>query len=93
MNDDPEYCSAVALRDLGDIEAAQMVISFTEDNGGGKGGRHVELGVAIGLRKFLIVCGPREHVFHTAPGTGWFPDWPHLAMYLRRLGRPERREQ
>lgn len=32
--------------------------------GASRGGRHVELGLAMGLDKRVVVCGPAENVFH-----------------------------
>jgi len=67
-----------ALADLQDLHAADAVISFTSAGGGGKGGRHVEYGLAVGLGKRLVLVGPREHVFHVLPDVEWYPDWPRL---------------
>lgn len=58
--DMPRY----TVEDLDDIRAADTIVSFTQD-GGGRGGRHVEFGVALALGKRLVLVGPREHVFHT----------------------------
>ena len=52
-----------------------MLVSFTGDGGGGKGGRHVEHGYAMALGKRIVVVGPREHVFHTDPATEVYADW------------------
>ncbi len=76
LNAAPAECTQYAKTDLADLIAADMVISFTSADGGGKGGRHWELGFAYGLgRKRLIVVGPREHIFHTLIDEIW-PDWP-----------------
>jgi hypothetical protein len=72
--DDPGAYARFALKDIADLRAAETVISFT--GGGGRGGRHVELGLAIALGKRLVVVGPREHVFHTLADIEWYPDWP-----------------
>lgn len=82
LNDDPAGCAQYAQIDVGDLAAADTVISFTSPGGGGKGGRHVEYGLALGLVKRLIIVGPRENVFHTLPQAEWFPDWPRLVMAL-----------
>lgn len=81
LNDDPAYCGKIALIDLEDLTAADTVISFT-GGAGGKGGRHVEFGVAVALGKRLIVVGPREHVFHTLPQVEHYPTWCSLAIAL-----------
>lgn len=82
LNDDPGYCAAVGRKDVEDLAAADTVVSFTSPGGGGKGGRHVEFGLALGLDKRLIIVGPRENVFHTLPRVQWYPDWPSLVMAL-----------
>lgn len=83
LNYDPGYCSAIARDDYTDLAAADVVISFTSPDGGGKGGRHVEFGLALGLGKRLIVVGPRENVFHTLyPEVEHYSDWSHLVVAL-----------
>jgi len=59
-----------ALQDLEDIVACSTVISFTEPPGtkATRGGRHVEFGYALALGKRMMVVGPRENLFHWAPG-------------------------
>jgi hypothetical protein len=82
LNDDPDYCAKIAAVDWADLNEADTVISFTGN--GGKGGRHVEFGMAVALGKRLIVVGPREHVFHTLPAVEHYHDWPHLVMAVQR---------
>jgi hypothetical protein len=79
---DPGAFTQYADKDMDDLRAAETVISFT---GGGRGGRHVELGLAIAWGKHLVLVGEREHVFHALPGIEWYPDWPRLVMAWRRL--------
>lgn len=52
--------------DLADIEASDMVICFTEvpEIGYTKGGRHVELGYALALKKRIYIVGPAENAFY-----------------------------
>lgn len=69
-----------ATEDLIDLESAEKIICCTEDpdgrvNGRNRGGRHVELGVALGKGKKVIVCGPRENVFCCLPEIEWYPDF------------------
>lgn len=80
LNAEPAECSKYALIDMADLAAADVVISFTSPGGGGKGGRHVEYGLAIGLGKHLVIVGPRENVFHTLDAVEWYPDWPRFVM-------------
>lgn len=81
----PEKCAPLGQHDIDDLLAADTCISFTS-GGGGKGGRHVEFGVALALGLRLIVVGPREHIFHTLPQVEWFPNWPRLVMSLEQPG-------
>ena len=70
-----------ATEDLADLQAADWVISFTEEPRAtnSRGGRHVEFGIALAARKRCIVIGPRENVFHCLPQVRWFPTWEAFA--------------
>lgn len=60
-----------AMDDLADVAQADVVLVFTEPpNPGGRnrGGRHVEYGIAIGMRKDIVVVGQPENVFHNLGG-------------------------
>lgn len=64
-----------AEEDWVDLVAADVFIAFTEAPGApgrGRGGRHVELGAALALRKTVIVVGPRENIFAFLPQVIWF---------------------
>lgn len=57
--------------DVDDVVAADVVILFStpkamfkEPGEGVSGGRHFEFGLALGLRKKMILVGPPESVFH-----------------------------
>lgn len=74
----PEKAALFAQDDVEDLAAADVVISFSEEprNGNsGRGGRHVELGLALAQEKRLILVGPRENVFHCLPMVERWPDW------------------
>ena len=66
-----------AQEDLADLLGASCVISFTEQPRAtnSRGGRHVEFGIALGLRKRVIVVGYRENVFHCLPQVEFYHDW------------------
>ena len=66
-----------AQEDRDDLEAADCVISFTEvpRTTATRGGRHVELGMALAHQKRVIVVGHRENVFHCLPEVEFFPEW------------------
>ena len=59
-----------AIEDRDDVLAANVLIAFTEipRSSNSRGGRHVELGIAIGTQRMaVIVVGPRENVFCCLP--------------------------
>ena len=69
--------SEMALMDIADLRRSDICIAFTENGQGpgGRGGRHTELGIALGLGMPVIVVGPREHVFHCLPEVEQYPTW------------------
>ena len=69
-----EYREQHSVIDMGDVEVAECVISFTEEPRScrGRGGRHVEFGMAAAWGKRLIVVGHRENVFHHLPLVEFF---------------------
>ena len=80
--------------DMDDVLSAQAIVSFTGQ--GGRGGRHVEHGMAILLNRMrpvtgyrLIVIGPREHVFHCHPATEHFATWVEFLRHEIRRNREE----
>ena len=66
-----------ASEDIKNIEAAHVVICFTEERGTWDwlGDRHVELGIALAHRRKVFVVGPRENVFHHLAQVRVCPDW------------------
>lgn len=68
---------ASASRDYQDLFFADTIISVTFP-GEGRGGRHVEFGMALAWAKKLYIAGPREHIFHTLPAVTWYPDFESL---------------
>jgi hypothetical protein len=66
-----------AKEDVADVLAADTLIAFTEEprSGNSRGGRHVELGIAIGAGLNVIVIGPRENVFCWLPQVDWYAGW------------------
>lgn len=75
-----------------DLVTADVLVSFTEADqaapGAARGGRHVELGIAVGInaireyfrwnsmrRMRVFIVGPREHLFHFLPFVRQFETW------------------
>lgn len=77
----------LAAMDLEDLRLADVCIAFTEepDSPQGRGGRHTELGIAIGLGLRIVLIGPREHVFHCLPEIEHYQSWPEAASALGLL--------
>lgn len=87
---DPAACWKHGLSDLNDLIRADAIVSFTGGGPGGKGGRHIEHGIAIaafagaqwaepGFR--VIVVGPRENIFHCHPATEVYPTWDEFFQH------------
>lgn len=83
-----ELRSKFAMDDLMDVAGADCVISFTEPprSNASRGGRHVEMGIALGIHLIseaarnrssprLIVVGYRENIFHWLPCVQFYEDW------------------
>jgi len=66
-----------AVQDVEDVRAADTFVTFTElpDARAGRGGRHVEFGLALAAGKRIIVIGPVENVFHALAGVERFERW------------------
>ena len=65
----PGVLHAASLQAMAELRSADLVVVFTEPLGSAyqRGGRHVELGVALALEKVVFVVGPREAMFHHHP--------------------------
>lgn len=73
-----------AAEDLQDIEAADLVICFTEqkDSKHSRGGRHVEAGFAIASGKPVICVGPAENIFYALPQVQLVENWLEAVKIL-----------
>lgn len=74
-----------ALEDIEDLESADWVISFTEPNSSPRsaGGRHVEFGIALALKKRVLVISQKENVFHHLPTVEFFNTWAEFLDTLQ----------
>jgi len=73
-----------AAVDFEDVQDADTIIAFTElPRTASRGGRHVELGIAIGQGKRVIVVGHRENVFCCLPRVEFFPTWEAALQQLQ----------
>lgn len=69
-----------AREDVKDVEDCDLLIAFTEPprSNASRGGRHVELGLALGLKKRIFVIGHRENIFCWLPDVEFFPTIDHI---------------
>lgn len=67
----------IAVLDLEDVKRADTIILFTHPRGSLQtgGGRFVEFGYALALKKECIVIGPLENVFMHTPGVKSYETW------------------
>ena len=78
------YLREHAQRDLTDIQKADALVLFTQSPTKPfvRGGRMHEAGYAMGLKKPLYLCGPRENIFHYLPGVYHCETWVVLKEKL-----------
>ena len=75
-----------ATEDFIDLRSAHVVINFTEvpRSCNSRGGRHVELGLALAWKKECIVIGHRENIFHCLPQIKFYHSWEEF-KYCNKL--------
>lgn len=73
-----------ATEDVSDVLSSEIVVSFTEPprSNASRGGRHVEFGIAIALKKMFIVVGHRENIFHWLPQVQFFDTWEEALAFI-----------
>ena len=73
--------------DLDDVQSCDLCIAFTEPprSKASRGGRMVELGVAIGQGKRIMIVGPRENIFCWLPEIDQFDTWEACKARLVRI--------
>lgn len=74
-----------ATDDFEDVCSAEIVINFTEPPRAkaNRGGRHVEFGIALALKKQVFVVGHRENIFHWLDHVEFYETWDELLTALR----------
>lgn len=87
--DADHYRQKFAQDDYDDVLTADVLIAFTEQPrpGHSRGGRHVELGIALGRGIPVVVVGPRENVFCWLPQVEHYDTWPDFlaAEFAQRM--------
>ncbi len=74
-----------AREDFLDVVMCDVLIAFTEAprSSSSRGGRHVEFGIALGLKKPVWIVGPRENIFHWLEDVRHFHDWESCLEFLK----------
>jgi hypothetical protein len=86
-----EYRVRWALKDLQEVRACDVLISFTEPpKTSVSSGRHAELGVCLNMGRRLIVVGYRENIFHWLPCIEFYASWEAALVALSCEGDAER---
>lgn len=63
-----EMNARFAREDLEDLESAEVVVVFNEPGPrSSRGGKHLELGYALAIKKRIILIGQPSNVFHYLP--------------------------
>lgn len=75
--------SAVAFREIGEIDQADTLILYTENCERVPGGMHFEAGYAFGRGKRLIVVGPKVHIFCDL-SCDWYPTLNDFISHLNQ---------
>lgn len=83
----PSEYLAPAIADIIDIQNSDVLVLFSVDGDTPtkRGGRHWETGFAYGLGKKVIICGPRENIFHFLPDVTVCATWDETKQELLRL--------
>lgn len=80
-----------AEEDYADLLCADALIAFSEPprSSNSRGGRHVELGIALGRGIPVAVVGPHENVFHYLPQVARFDHVAHAVSWALELRAAE----
>lgn len=76
-------CWTIANRDMIELDRSDHLILFGDPVGeyAGRGGKWVEMGIALALEATVTIIGHRENVFARMPGIGHYPTF---ADYLAK---------
>ncbi|WP_276973751.1 hypothetical protein [Ferrimicrobium acidiphilum] len=89
----PQYehlAHEVLATDLGDLSNCDALVAFTESGDvSARGGRHVEMGIAIGMGKRLFVVGCCENLFYLLAEHSRFDTFDDFLRWLSSCDDPE----
>ncbi len=78
-----------ATNDEEDVRRSDLLVFFSETSetgDRGRGGRHVEFGMAYAMGKSIIVVGHRENLFHSLPGVIVAKNWEEARRVISATG-------
>lgn len=92
--DDP-YLTQTAEVDVEDINEGEGLVFFSvpPTMPVARGGRHVEFGMALALKKAIYVVGPKENIFHYLPQVRVFATWEDFITYIQGKLDEEKQQQ
>ena len=75
-----------AEEDIQDLMEADVIIFHSDPFffRSGRGGRHVEFGMALALKKKIVLIGERENVFHWLPNVLIYQSFEEYVLYLAK---------
>jgi hypothetical protein len=75
-----------AADDFRDVTMCELLIAFTEKprEEASRGGRHVELGIALGQIKRVWIVGPRENIFCWLEDVRQFDTWQDCLAFVAK---------
>ena len=88
-----EETTRLAEKDVAEIKRSDMLVYLSEEetNTWGRGGRHVEFGIAVARAKMLCVIGPKENLFHYLPEVQHFDSVDDFIDFVREeVGNDDR---
>lgn len=79
-----------ACEDLDDVACAELLIAFTEPprSNASRGGRHVELGLAIAMGRHVFIVGYRENIFCWLPQVAFLDSFADVPGALKFNDHP-----
>lgn len=82
----PERRAMAAMLDVQQVAASNLVVIFSDgDDPDPRGGKHVEMGLALALSKRLLLVGRQENAFHDLPDVEHCEDWPAASARILEL--------
>jgi hypothetical protein len=82
----PGQNAQYASVDFLDILASETLVFFSESKLTPRGGRHVEMGIAIGLGRAVHVIGTAENIFHYLPFVRVFANFEDYLKFRYGVG-------